>query len=156
MQATWSGWYLLACAFNRVHLIHSFAELDVGDVLRLAAIGQETQLGDQTASSAGTGWNCAVPTRFPKRGPMLEKPASINPEILSSTGAGVLRKVSDSGATPHSSSAPDLLWSGKRDETEQVNHDQHAKEDQNFTPTPNPRIPYYGFSVCRQVSNGNA
>ena len=29
---------------------------------------------------------------------------------------------------------------------------KHLSEDQIFTPTPNPRIPYKGFSVCKHVS----
>ena len=35
-------------------------------------------------------------------------------------------------------------------------HESEFYEDQNLTPTPNPRFPCWGFSVCDQVSDGNS
>ena len=52
-----------------------------------------TLLGDRFLSSVGAGGNCAHPMRLPHPSPVLDKSrASMGPEILSSTRAGVWKK----------------------------------------------------------------
>ena len=49
-----------------------------------------TKMGDRFLSSAGAGGNCGRPMRLPDPSPVLDKSrASMGPEILSTTGAGV-------------------------------------------------------------------
>ena len=69
-------------------------------------------MGDRFLSSAGTGRNCALPTRLPNPSPVLHKNcAPMGPEILSSAGAGVWRKAP--GSFPISSSVLDKLQSAR-------------------------------------------
>ena len=51
-------------------------------------------MGDRFLSSAGAGGNCARPMRLPDPSPVLDKNrAPMGPGILSSTGAGVWRRL---------------------------------------------------------------